>query len=149
MSAPKLPLWTCPRCGHRFITRNIWHSCARIPLAAHFASRPATLRLVFRRLTAMLRRCGPLTVYAQKTRIVLQGRVRFGGVVVRRSWLEATFWLDHRASHRTLRKIVPMTEYESHGYAHRFHLTGPEDLDPQFGALLRDAYRVGQQRKLV
>lgn len=19
-------LWTCPRCGHRFVTKNLWHS---------------------------------------------------------------------------------------------------------------------------
>ena len=23
------PLWTCPKCGHSFVTRNIWHSCNR------------------------------------------------------------------------------------------------------------------------
>src|SRR5262249_33103523 len=30
---PKLverpPLWTCPRCGARLVTRNLWHSCGR------------------------------------------------------------------------------------------------------------------------
>lgn len=26
-SRPKEPLWTCPSCGARFVTRNMWHSC--------------------------------------------------------------------------------------------------------------------------
>jgi len=28
-------LWMCPECGHRFVTRNMWHSCARHPVEAH------------------------------------------------------------------------------------------------------------------
>ena len=23
------PLWVCPKCGHRFVTKNLWHSCVR------------------------------------------------------------------------------------------------------------------------
>jgi hypothetical protein len=25
-------LWKCPRCGHRFVTRNLWHSRVRVRL---------------------------------------------------------------------------------------------------------------------
>lgn len=26
---PRRPLWRCPKCGHRFVTKNMWHSCGR------------------------------------------------------------------------------------------------------------------------
>ncbi|MFQ5690991.1 MAG: DUF5655 domain-containing protein [Gemmatimonadota bacterium] len=26
------PLWTCPECGARLVTRNLWHSCGRATL---------------------------------------------------------------------------------------------------------------------
>ncbi len=42
----------------------------------------------------MARACGPVTVYAQKSRIVFQARVRFAGAVVHNEWLEATLWLN-------------------------------------------------------
>jgi len=26
------PLWTCPRCGAKLVTKNLWHSCGRATL---------------------------------------------------------------------------------------------------------------------
>ena len=37
---PKPPLWKCPRCGHRFVTKNLSHSCVRVRLADHFRGKP-------------------------------------------------------------------------------------------------------------
>jgi hypothetical protein len=84
----KRPLWKCPKCGHRFVTANIWHSCGHYRLADHFAGKPL-LRKIFDRYVAVARTHGAVTVYAQKTRIVMQGRVRFAGAVVRKDWLDA------------------------------------------------------------
>ena len=33
---PMRPLWRCGKCGHRFVTKNLWHSCGRYRLADHF-----------------------------------------------------------------------------------------------------------------
>jgi hypothetical protein len=38
------PLWRCPKCGHRFVTRNLWHSCRRYRLVDHFTGKPPALR---------------------------------------------------------------------------------------------------------
>ncbi|TMC78833.1 MAG: hypothetical protein E6J15_01850 [Chloroflexi bacterium] len=46
----------------------------RAALAEHFAGKAPELRTVFRRFVSAARENGPLTVYAQKTRIVLQVR---------------------------------------------------------------------------
>jgi hypothetical protein len=76
------PLWRCGKCGHRFVTRNLWHSCGRYRLADHFKGKPRTLRQTFNRFVGLARASGPVTVYAQKTRSVIQARVRFAGAVV-------------------------------------------------------------------
>jgi hypothetical protein len=31
------PVWTCPRCGARLVSRNLWHSCGRFTLEDLFA----------------------------------------------------------------------------------------------------------------
>src|SRR5687768_11173861 len=95
-------LWTCPRCGHRFVTRNLWHSCGRYSLEDHFIGKDSSVREVFDRLVALAEACGPVTVYAQKTRIVFQVQVRFVNVVTRRGWLDAGLWLTRRAEHPAL-----------------------------------------------
>ncbi|HUL70271.1 MAG TPA: DUF5655 domain-containing protein [Gemmatimonadales bacterium] len=130
-------LWRCPRCGHRFVTRNLWHSCGRYRLADHFKGKPPSLRATFRRWVAAARRCGPVTVYAQKSRIVIQSRVRFAGAVVQSRWLDATLWLKRRASHRRVHRIE---DFGRLGYGVHFRLTEPKQIDRKIVALMREAY---------
>jgi hypothetical protein len=37
-------LWQCPKCGHRFASRNLWHSCGNYRLAEHFKNRSPVVR---------------------------------------------------------------------------------------------------------
>ena len=58
-------LWTCPRCGHQFVSRNIWHSCGRYDLADHFVDKDPALRPIFDRLVDITNRCGPAFAQAR------------------------------------------------------------------------------------
>jgi hypothetical protein len=141
-SATRRPTWTCPRCGHRFISRNLWHSCGNYRLADHFRRSDPVVRRVFEELKAVLRRCGPVTVYAQKTRIVFQGDVRFAGCVARRGALDVGLVLVRPARHPLLRRleIIPPRYH-----VHHFRLTDPRQFDGALRALLREAYAIGRR----
>ena len=138
----KRPLWQCPKCKHRFVTANIWHSCGRYRLADHFNGKPVALRKTFDRYVAAARTYGAVTVYAQKTRIVMQGRVRFAGAVVRKDWLDATMWLKRPVTHSLL---VRTESFGNLGYGHHFRLCDPTDIDQAMIELLGEAYAIGQQ----
>jgi hypothetical protein len=141
-AADRRPLWRCPRCGHRFTTRNLPHSCARHSLAEHFRGKPAALRRTFAAYVALARACGPVTVYAQKTRIVIQARVRFAGAVVRGGWLDASLWLRRRAEHPAL---IRVESFGRLGYGLHFRLEAPGDVDARLARLVREAYRSARQ----
>jgi hypothetical protein len=138
MPASARPLWTCPKCKHRFVTKNLWHSCVRVPLQAHFRGRAASLYPTFRAWAALARACGPVTIYAQKSRIVFQARVRFGGAMVRVGYLDATLWLKRPAQHP---RLVRTESFGALGYGLHFRLQTPGDLDPSLRQLMREAYR--------
>ena len=138
---PQRPLWKCPKCGHRFVTANLWHSCGRYRLADHFAGKPVSLRKTFDRYLAAARTHGSVTVYAQKTRIVFQRRVRFAGVVVRKDWLEATMWLRRRVNHP---RLIRTESFGQLGFGHHFRLCDPDDVDQAMIELLGEAYEVGK-----
>ena len=138
-----MSLWRCPKCGHRFVTRNLWHSCARHRLADHFAGKAPILRATFRQWTAIARSCGPVTVYAQKTRIVIQARVRFAGAVVRQRWIDASLWLKRRVAHPRLHRIE---DFGRLGYGVHFRLAVPADIDRGLAALMREAYAAAVRR---
>jgi Domain of unknown function (DUF5655) len=135
-------LWKCPACGHRFVTPNIWHSCGRYPIDDHFAGKAPIVRTLFDRLVDIVEGFGPVNVYAQKTSIVFQVRVRFARAMPKKHSLDGHFWLKRRADHPRLTKVEHMLRRD---WIHWFRLTEPEDLDKNFVKLLKDAYRVGAQ----
>jgi hypothetical protein len=138
------PLWKCPRCGHRFVTKNLWHSCVRVALADHFRGKPVQRKKTWDRWLAVARACGPVEAYAQKSRIVIQARVRFAGAVVRVSYLDASLWLRRRAGHPLVRRVE---DFGRLGYGHHFRLVAPTDIDAPLQALVREAYRMATKQR--
>lgn len=127
------------------MTRNLWHSCGRHRIDDHFVRKDPVIRTLFDRFVALAQRCGPMKVYAQKTRIVFQVRVRFGGVVTYKHWLDCALWLTRRAPHPRLKRVenpVPNC------YVHYFRLSKPADIDRALGSLVREAYGIGCQEHL-
>lgn len=76
LSPAEKPLWTCPKCGERFVSVRLWHSCGRHSYDALFARSEPHVRRIFERLAEIARSCGPVRIYPQKTRIVMQARIR-------------------------------------------------------------------------
>jgi hypothetical protein len=129
------------------VTANIWHSCTRITLDEAFARAAPKVRAAFDAFVELVARCGSITVIAQKSRLVIMGRVRFAGATVRRDRLIANFALTRRLDD-------PRFRIESYGprwNAHRFDLRSPADLDafPELAAWVCEAYRdLGMQASL-
>lgn len=138
-------MWTCPKCGHRFVTRNMWHSCSNYTLRHHFARKPHLLSL-FRQFVKLIRRSGPVTVIPQKSRIVLMVRVRFAGVTVRRDSMEAGLWLMRRPER--LDKRIRWVQLTPTVGGVKFRLASAADLGEPIPTLVREAYRVGCQEHL-
>lgn len=141
------PLWDCPRCGHRFVSPNIWHSCSRHSVDEHFVGTPPRVRAAFERLVSLYEQCGPIVVIAQKTRIVFMVRVRFGGCTVRRDRLSTGISLTRRVDHPRWTKVEQVAPGWMH---HRFEVHDPDELDdPDLAALICESYReIGEQRRL-
>jgi hypothetical protein len=76
------------------------------------------------------------------TRIVLQARVRFAGVMVRKRWLELGLWLHRRVTHPTL---VRVESFGRLGYGHYFRLRTAADLDAALAGLIAEAYAAARQ----
>ena len=102
--------------------------------------RPAADRLV-----EAAHSCGPVTIYAQKTRIVFMVRVRFAGVMTRKRWLYFSLWLTRKIEHSRLHKV---DVYGPRSYGHQFRLSDPAEIDERLEALICEAYRVGRQEHL-
>jgi hypothetical protein len=140
------PLWQCPKCGERFVTANMWHSCAKFSLAALFAKTDPQVLKLFRKFAKMVRACGPVRMIPQKTRVVFQVRVRFAGCYPRKSHLLCGIALSHRLD---IPRFVKIEEYAPHFIGHQFRVYSMEDLDAEVQCWLRESYDVGAQKWLV
>ena len=138
------PLWKCPECGHRFVTANIWHSCGRYRIDDHFAGKEPAVREIFDRLGEVVRSFGPVNMYAQKTSIVFQVRVRFARAMPKKRWLDGHFWLKRRADHPRLTKVEHLLRQD---WIHWFRITEPAQIDARLVKLLRESYEIGEQRQ--
>jgi 16S rRNA G1207 methylase RsmC len=136
------PLWTCPQCGHRFTTRNTWHSCGTVPIEALFTRSAPHVRRLFERLVEIAESSGPVTVIAQKSRIVLQVRMRFAAAMPQKSALKGHLVLARRCDDPRFSKIET---FSPRSHVHVFRLQSASELDAGFARFVGEAYQVGCQ----
>jgi uncharacterized protein DUF5655 len=139
------PLWRCPVCGQRFVSRNMPHSCQVVPLDRFFEGAAPELRALFERFVAAIGH--DVTVNVTKSRIALQARMRFAGIDrPRKQYLLANFVLTRPIESARLARVDHVPPYY---YVHRLRLSEPADLDPELREWLAEAYEVGTQRHVT
>jgi hypothetical protein len=137
------PLWTCPKCGNQFVTRNMSHSCERHDLAPVFAGKPPQVRALFERFRMLVEACGPVTQVVYRDKVAYMVRVRFAGATPRKRWLEIGFWLRRRVESPRIDRVETLAP---HVHIHRLHVTALDELDSELAAWLRESYEIGSQQ---
>jgi uncharacterized protein DUF5655 len=140
-------MWRCPSCGQTFVTRNMPHSCDVRDLDEHFAGVDPALRELFDALVSVVRRNGPVTVNATRSRIALQVKMRFAGIDrPRRDHLIANFVLTRPVCSERLSRVDHVPPYY---YVHRLPIRRAEDIDDELAGWLAEAYEVGARRHVT
>lgn len=142
------PLWTCPKCGLKFVTRNLWHSCGSATIDDWFARIGPRGRGLYDRFEALIASCGEYHVSPAKTRIAFLGRVRFASI----SKISEEFMTCGFALPRPLksRRFLDVEEVVPGWWQHRLRITDPAQLDAQVQRWLRESYRLmGQREHLI
>jgi hypothetical protein len=142
--AGQRPLWVCPRCGARLVSRNLWHSCGPHALEDLFAGSDAGVLELAREYVRLLESLGDVQVLPQKTRLVGVARVRFAGLLPRHDGFLATFALRRRLDSP---RVVRVEDYGPGWQAHVVRVGRPEDLDAELRGWLQESHdTVGLQR---
>jgi hypothetical protein len=133
----KRPLWVCPKCGARLVTRNLWHSCGRFTLEALFANaQPGVLDLA-RKYVRLLHSLGDVQVIPQKTRLVCVARVRFAALTPRAAGFRAGF-----ALHRWIEspRIIKTIDYGPRWRYHFVDVRSKNELDKELRTWLQESH---------
>jgi hypothetical protein len=141
------PLWRCPKCGQRFVTPNMWHSCIRMSVQDHLRGKPKEIVALYRTYARMVRGLGPgVKTSTVRTGIAFMVRVRFAGATPQRRKLRAGFWLKRRIESPRFTRVefIP-----PNNWVYSMDIRAPEDLDDEVLGWLREAYRVGVQEHVA
>lgn len=142
------PLWTCPRCGAKLVTRNLWHSCGKATLDDWKARMGPHARQLYTRFEQMIAACGEYHIAPAKTRIAFLGRVRFAGITsLSEDGMTCAFALPCAVESP---RFVKVEEVVPGWWVHRLRVTDVAQLDEEIQAWLRQPYRLmGMQERLV
>jgi hypothetical protein len=100
---------------------------------------------LLRDFAKLVKRCGPVLVVPEKTRIAFQVRMSFAAVSLRRDRIVGHVVLARRLETSRFTKIESISP---RNHVHSFRFYSREELDREVLAWLREAYRVGQQLHL-
>ena len=103
------------------------------------------MRELFEGLMRMIKKCGPVKVLPEKTRIAFQVRMSFIAVQVRRNYLIGHFVFARRVEHRRFTRVET---FSPRNHLHAFRVDSLAELDDEFAAWIREAYAVGEQKHL-
>ncbi len=80
MKKPPNPLWTCPKCGAKLVSKNLSHSCGNATLDDWYARMSPRARQLYDRFEQMIAESGEYHVSPAKTRIAFLCRVCFASI---------------------------------------------------------------------
>lgn len=137
----KPPLWTCPRCGARFETRNRLHSCGPWTVDMFLKGKGPKAHAFFNRFMEMAERCGPVTVSPLKTRVTIMVRIRFAAIQrVSEESVTVSFWLKRKIESTRFQRVdfLPPNKW-----LYTLRINSLDELDDEIQEWLYESYKFG------
>ncbi|HMD36749.1 MAG TPA: DUF5655 domain-containing protein [Vicinamibacterales bacterium] len=139
-------LWRCPKCGAKFVSANMSHSCGRYRTDDLFARSDPRVVDLFERFGRMVKACGPVTTVPQKTRLVFMTRMRFAAVYPRKAVLRIHLVVTRRLPADP--RLEKVETFGPNSLVHTYRIERREDLDATLAAWVQEAYDRGCQKHL-
>jgi hypothetical protein len=136
-------LWTCPKCGEKFVTRNMAHSCGKFTIEGLFAKSDPNVLATYRRLERMAKSVAPFHVIPQKTRVSFQLRTRCAGGYPMKSAFRFAFLSRKVIEHPRIFKVETFAPDQ---HVHYVMLRSPDEVDGQIKEWLKISTAYGEQR---
>jgi hypothetical protein len=105
----------------------------------HFEGKDPTVKEIYNRLVRSLKEFGPVQEVAKKTSIHLDHKSGFGGVHVRKSYINLVIRTNYQIDSSRLTQTEQVSKNRFH---HTVKLETPDDIDEELLGWLKDAYQL-------
>jgi hypothetical protein len=107
----------------------------------HLRDQPEESVALYQRFVRLVEACGPFSYAVAKTTITFKGSRRgFAGARPTARGLTGYLDLQRVVEDRRISSVAP---YTKRLFVHHFRISGPDELDDEFAALICEAYAVG------
>jgi len=140
-------MWTCGKCGQRFVNKNQSHSCGKFSVERFLEGKSGYAIGLFRYFLTEYRKIGPFDLHPVKTRIALVSQMRFCAV--------NKIGLDHIDIHLVLTEQYSSDCFRktdnlgNRFFVHHLRIHSKSDVTSEVRKYMRLAYRVGNRQHLV
>lgn len=139
-------MWACPKCGARFVSKNLWHSCGNYTLDQFLQGKTKRSVELFEYFLLKYRKIGPITLHPVKTRVALMVEVRFAAIYrIGKDYIQGTLWLKEQVDDLQFFRV---DKFGGKDFIHHFRISDESDMDSRFTKFMRMAYAVGQRKHL-
>jgi len=139
-------LWICPKCGRRFVNRNQSHSCGHYTIKQHLKGKSPHVIALYKRFLELVMQCGSVILAPTKTRIGFQVRMIFAAVSLKQGGLNCHVVLSRVLKNPRFTRIESISPQNN---VHHFRIQSMDELDDEAHAWLKEAYQIGEQKRLT
>jgi len=104
-----------------------------------FSNKASNVYEIYSKILDLLKDIGPFEIEYKKTSIHLLNKSSFGGVHLKKNWLDFNLVTNHQIEHEKITKIEQVSKNRIHNNF-RFHSV--DDLNQEFVFLLKESYQL-------
>lgn len=137
-------LWTCPKCGRKFLKKNQTHSCKLYPVEKHFEMKDFAKTLYNDLEATMNKQIGPFYVESLPCCIhfVTSLAYTFAAVYALRDRIRIHFTLDHKLNSERIEKFSQISKTR---FKYSIDIKSDNEINKELINWLKQAYYLKKQ----
>jgi hypothetical protein len=136
-------MWTCPRCKHKFLSRNQSHSCGKYSLKKFLEGKSEKMQTLFYELLTHFESIGSFELHPVKTRVALLKLMRFAAInKIGTDFIDGHLVLTKPYEAECFRRIENLND---RFFVHHFRIRASADIK-MLTRYMRLAYDVGLRK---
>jgi hypothetical protein len=138
-------MWTCDKCGQKFVNRNQSHSCGNFSVSKFLKGKSPKSVELFKAFVQAYEEVGVFELHPVKTRVALLTLMRFAAInKLGKDFIDGHLVLVESHDDECFRRIENLND---RFFVHHFRLYDVKDLT-RIKPYMKLAYQVGQRKHL-
>jgi hypothetical protein len=138
-------MWTCPKCGHKFVNRNQSHSCGHYTVEDFLRGKSDLAKKLFNDFLSSYRTIGPFELHPVKTRVALLTKMRFCSInKIGQDYIDCHLVL--REPYKDAPCFHKIDNLADKFFIHHFRIRSKKEINAGLKRYMRLAYEVGERK---